>query len=444
MQVSNTGGGIVERHVRTLQALSSQSPESKSLNDHMYCAIYWATLILVITLSDVCNSQDDEGGDLDAIIHHLEILSSTAAPSTARPPVVETCRKPDGQTGQCVAPSRCSEALDNEDGIGIIDIRELNGPCSSYLLTCCSSSKVVIVPTSSGEVQRKGCGWRNPNGVGLRTTGHVNREAKFGEFPWMVAILTSRVMKAVWSDQLSYVGGGSLIHPNVVLSAAHVVLNSTSKPNVGEPGARPAPLRVRAGEWDTQTDKEPHPHQDRDVANLVVHSEYNKRNLRNDVALLFLKNPMILAPNVGLACLPPPGQRAPGGAKCLASGWGTDRFELAGQYQVLMKKVELPIVESANCQTQMRRSRLGPFFKLHDSFMCAGGERGQDTCVGDGGSPLVCPLQTDRYVQNGIVSWGLGCGDDNTPGVYVDVAAVRTWIDRNVAAAGFDTSIYTL
>merc|ERR1712013_364419 len=32
-------------------------------------------------------------------------------------------------------------------------------------------------------------------------------------------------------------------------------------------------------------------------------------------------------------------------------------------------------------------TRLGQKYKLHDSFICAGGVNGKDTCKGDGGSP---------------------------------------------------------
>ena len=48
-----------------------------------------------------------------------------------------------------------------------------------------------------------------------------------------------------------------------------------------------------------------------------------------------------------------------------------------------------------------------------------------DTCDEEGGgSPLVCPLIEDRerFVQVGIVAWGLGCGKENVPGVYASVA----------------------
>jgi len=48
---------------------------------------------------------------------------------------------------------------------------------------------------------------------------------------------------------------------------------------------------------------------------------------------------------------------------------------------------------------------------------------------GDGGSPLVCPLPQDpqRWTQVGIVSWGIGCGEDN-PAVYTKFSHFVNWI----------------
>lgn len=64
------------------------------------------------------------------------------------------------------------------------------------------------------------------------------------------------------------------------------------------------------------------------------------------------------------------------------SGWGKDMFGLQGQYQQIMKKVDVPIVAPATCQTQMQAARLGPTFVLDTtSFICAGGEASKDACT---------------------------------------------------------------
>lgn len=136
------------------------------------------------------------------------------------------------------------------------------------------------------------------------------------------------------------------------------------------------------------------------------------------------------------------------------SGWGKNVDGIQGRYQAIMKKVELPIVESSQCQTSLRGALKRPTFTLNESFLCAGGEGGLDTCKGDGGSPLVCEIDgiSGQYYQAGIVSWGeikfllfyffvsiiefqftgVGCGTKGVPGVYVDVSKFRNWIDKQI------------
>uniref|UniRef100_A0AAG5DH04 Phenoloxidase-activating factor 2 n=1 Tax=Anopheles atroparvus TaxID=41427 RepID=A0AAG5DH04_ANOAO len=274
------------------------------------------------------------------------------------------------------------------------------------------------------------CGVRNVDGVGFRITGDNDGESEYGEFPWMVAILKEE--KALDQVINVYQCGGSLIHPSVVLTAAHCVQNR-----------QPTEMKVRLGEWDTQTKNEIYDYQDRDVVEIVSHAEFYKGGLFNDVALLFLDKPAELMDTVSTICLPPADYNFDL-SRCFASGWGKDVFGKQGTYQVILKKIELPIMARDKCQKALRTTRLGNRFKLHKSFICAGGEKNRDTCKGDGGSPLVCPIPgtVNQYYQAGMVAWGIGCGEDGIPGVYVNVPMFRGWIDEHLTQRNIPHSYY--
>jgi len=56
---------------------------------------------------------------------------------------------------------------------------------------------------------------------------------------------------------------------------------------------------------------------------------------------------------------------------------------------------------------------------------------------GDGGGPLVCVVKEkkstqQKYIQVGIVSWGIGCGDENVPGVYSSLVSNYQWINKHL------------
>ena len=94
---------------------------------------------------------------------------------------------------------------------------------------------------------------------------------------------------------LVFVAGASLIAPGVAMTGAHKVQQYTG--SWGE-------LVVRCGEWDTQTESEIKPHQDRNVSRLVLHPEFNPRSLWNSIAVLFLESDFVLDQHIDTICLP--------------------------------------------------------------------------------------------------------------------------------------------
>lgn len=83
---------------------------------------------------------------------------------------------------------------------------------------------------------------------------------------------------------------------------------------------------IRAGEWDTSTNLEILPTQDRRVSEVILHERYDNRLLNNDIALLILESPInITLENVGLICLPEYNESM-NGRNCVNTGWGKESY----------------------------------------------------------------------------------------------------------------------
>ncbi|MFH1516849.1 MAG: serine protease [Pseudomonadota bacterium] len=103
----------------------------------------------------------------------------------------------------------------------------------------------------------------------------------------------------------------------------------------------------------------------------------------------------------------------------------------------------VPPVSNALCRAQIQR--LIHAYGLEESHagvtvnaasqICAG-DGFIDSCQGDSGGPLVRYGHTGQPVQVGLVSWGLGCGRAESPGIYTRISAFSDWIRTTVDEPG--------
>lgn len=162
------------------------------------------------------------------------------------------------------------------------------------------------------------------------------------------------------------------------------------------------------------------------MSQITAHPQYYSGGLFNDIAILRWQQPIASDVNIAPICLPDEAEVIEVGTYCTVTGWGSVNDQAPTTDKLKFAKV--PIVSRETCQRQFQNDRLGKRFSLHESFICAGGEFGIDSCTNDGGSPLICPRSDGSFVLAGLVSWGLECGQKDVPGAYTNIANLLKWI----------------
>ncbi|XP_035232718.1 tryptase-like isoform X2 [Stegodyphus dumicola] len=280
--------------------------------------------------------------------------------------------------------------------------------CSYSSQVCCfvepSAVSVGILPRRK---KSGSCGIKGPNKGRDGVTDP-------GEWAWHAAVLET--------PQDLYICGASLLDEYWILTAAHCVYEY-SLPNA---------LKIRLGEYDVSTTSEPLKYEEYTASRIVVHPNFDNRTLLHDIALVRLTRPAKRKANINVVCMPPEGttnNELVSSARCFVTGWGKSTEN--GEHSVVLKEVNVPLWRNDDCERSLK-FHFGPNYRLPATSLCAGAE-GRDACDGDGGGPLVCEKE-GRWYQVGIVSFGIGCGQPNTPGIYTRVESYSNWIHRVVAS----------
>jgi len=235
--------------------------------------------------------------------------------------------------------------------------------------------------------------------------------ASQSQFPYTTAVLYNNRLLC----------GGALLTPSHVVTAAHCTNGRTA-----------SQLSIRVGSNTYHSGGQASP-----VSAILQHPLYNSRSQDNDISILVLRTPVKLSSSVGVASVT---RREPSNGEVVTvSGWGV--LSEQGTASSSLRYVSIPTVGRSQC-----RARYG-VTAITDNMICAGNaEGGKDSCQGDSGGPLVRQGTTDLV---GIVSWGVGCGRPERPGVYTNTLRYSGWINQQTqggsgAAGGGSGSQTTL
>lgn len=262
--------------------------------------------------------------------------------------------------------------------------------------------------------------------------------ADWRDWPWQVFVRVG-----------SGVCGGSIIHPQWILTAAHCALSTN--PRDGSINDRPASeitvwhggaIRNQGGTTARVSARFIHPDYERTFRAMTSQNREPPNGV-DDIMLLRLERPLENLPRgaiVNLQGVAAERLFSPTGSCAVVTGWGDTG---GGRISDRLQQVDVPIVDFETC----RRA----YPDLNANNICAGYQQGtRDSCGGDSGGPLVVSdplvpppnpnttLRTGRpefgWSQVGIVSYGAGCALPDAYGVYMRVAPYADWIVSTVNA----------
>ena len=279
-------------------------------------------------------------------------------------------------------------------------------------------------------------------GLGLAAPANAivgGTDASPGEYPFVAYVLI---------DQ-SFSCTGTLVDPTHVVTAAHcgsIVPGGIANVPVGTPGQL---IQVSIGAHRTPTPTltgiESDGEQRTGTAVAVNPGWAGLGSVSHDVSVITLDRPSTKTP-VKIANA---SERSLWSAGTLATIAGFGATEEGGDVADTLQEARVPIVTDAKAAETYPYLIEGvdPVFGGFESQTQVGAgydKGGTDTCQGDSGGPLLVPASSGGFRLVGDTSYGIGCAQPNTPGIYGRLAdtTLREWI-RTVAPDAISNSTAT-
>ncbi len=245
------------------------------------------------------------------------------------------------------------------------------------------------------------------------------KSIKIENAPWQIALFRFDEQSGQISTQFC---GGTIIDEYWILTAAHCVK-----------GVKVNQIRVVASTT-TLTDASS-VGQIMEVAEIIVHDQYNSDTINNDIALIRLQNPLDLstlrAKSVPIMTKADEdnGFINPG-VVGIISGWGSLTYH--GDSPDSLQAVSIPIISNDTANKWFKESDPNGeqgTWDVTETMIAMGLENGGISgCHGDSGGPFVVKNADNDWSVAGVTSWGKICGDPKMPSVYTKVSYFENYI----------------
>lgn len=215
--------------------------------------------------------------------------------------------------------------------------------------------------------------------------------------------------------------GGSLIAPDIILSAAHCATE-----DIQIDGAM-------IGRYDLEDNTEVYEHFV--IESTKNHPKFssNGHSLNYDFMLVKIYGTSKYS---AVKINGNPKYPSLAGESLNVMGWGVSNVETKEAASVL-QEVEVKYISNDVCN-QIEGyyanfpDKISLDGEISEVMICAKDE-GEDACQGDSGGPLIIRGKSQAGGDDllvGVVSWGIGCAHQNFPGVYARISNQIGWINR--------------